>query len=250
MLELDALVVDAKGAGLLTPAVMEAAPRQIIIADGARDIEAQSGKDVVRLGDIGSRPMREPAQVGAGDTAYIIFTSGTTGMPKGVMISAGSLASYLEQTRPWTQLTCDDRLAETCDVTFDLTVHNLFLCVEAGASLHVLSALEMLAPGRFVRARNLTVWMSVPTLVAMMRRNRSLKPGVFPACAFPSSAANRCRSRPRRPGRKRRPTVSSRTSTDPPKARLSACASASPTPPSPRPAAASSPSACHMKTWI
>ncbi|TYR30464.1 AMP-binding protein [Mesorhizobium microcysteis] len=181
MLELDALVVDAKGAGLLTPAVMEAAPRQIIIADGARDIEAPSGKDVVRLGDIGSRPMREPAQVGADDTAYIIFTSGTTGLPKGVMISAGSLASYLEQTRLWTQLTCDDRLAETCDVTFDLTVHNLFLCVEAGASLHVLSALEMLAPGRFVRARNLTVWMSVPTLVAMMRRNRSLKPGVFPS---------------------------------------------------------------------
>lgn len=181
MLELDALVVDAKGAGLLTPAVMEAAPGQIVIADAARDIEAPSGTDVVRLGDIDSRPMREPATVEADDTAYIIFTSGTTGMPKGVMISAGSLASYLEQTRPWTQLTCDDRLAETCDVTFDLTVHNLFLCVEAGASLHVLSALEMLAPGRFVRARNLTIWMSVPTLVAMMRRNRSLKPGVFPS---------------------------------------------------------------------
>ena len=39
----------------------------------------------------------------------------------------------------------------------------------------------MLAPGRFVRAREITVWLSVPTLVAMMRRNGSLKPGVFPS---------------------------------------------------------------------
>ena len=61
----------------------------------------------------------------------------------------------------WTNLVSDDRLAETCDVTFDLTVHNLFLAAEAGASLHILSALEMMAPGRFVRARDITVWMSL-----------------------------------------------------------------------------------------
>lgn len=180
VLELDALVVDVNGASLLTPAVLDAAPDRIVIADAAREVRARAGQRITRLGAIGSEPMREPAHVEADDLAYISFTSGSTGTPKGVMISAGSLRSYLEQSRPWTRLTCADRLAETCDVTIDLTAHDLFLCVEAGASLHVLSALEMLAPARFVRARNITVWMSVPTLIAMMRKSGSLKPGVFP----------------------------------------------------------------------
>ena len=44
-------------------------------------------------------------------------------MPKGVMISAGALASYLEQSSPWTRLTPADRLAETCEhVYVDLDV--------------------------------------------------------------------------------------------------------------------------------
>lgn len=181
ILELDALVVDANGARLLTPAVFQAAPALVIVSDEAQPVDARAGQRIVRLGDIDEIGLSAPAHVGPDDLAYIIFTSGTTGLPKGVMISAGSLRSYLEQTRSWTALTPDDRLVETCDVTFDLTVHNLFLAAEAGASLHILSALEMMAPGRFVRARDITVWMSVPTLVAMMRRNGSLKPGIFPS---------------------------------------------------------------------
>ena len=181
ILELDALVADANGAHLLTPAVLAAAPGLVVVADKARPVEARPGQRVVRLGDIQDAPSSLPAPVDAADLAYIIFTSGTTGMPKGVMISAGALRSYLAESRSWTRLVPEDRLAETCDVTFDLTVHNLFLCAEAGASLHILSALEMMAPGRFVRARGITVWMSVPTLIAMMRGNGALKPGIFPS---------------------------------------------------------------------
>ncbi len=97
------------------------------------------------------------------------------------MISAGSLAHYLEQSEPWTNYVPEDRIGEACDLTFDLSVHNLFLCLRAGASLHVLSQLEMLAPALFIRARQLTAWMSVPTIIALMRRNGSLKPGAFPS---------------------------------------------------------------------
>lgn len=181
ILGLDALVADANGARLLTPAVLAAAPGLVVVADRAPSVEARPGQRIVRLGDIGDAPASPPAHVDAEDLAYIIFTSGTTGMPKGVMISAGALRNYLAESRPWTRLTPEDRLAETCDVTFDLTVHNLFLSAEAGASLHILSALEMMAPGRFVRARAITVWMSVPTLIAMMRGNGALKPGIFPS---------------------------------------------------------------------
>jgi amino acid adenylation domain-containing protein len=180
-LELEALVVDANGAALLTPTVLEAAPKRIVVADAAAPVEAPAGTSLTRFADLRAAPMAAPAPVGPDHVAYIIFTSGTTGMPKGVVISAGSLAHYLEKTRPWTRFTPSDRVAETCDVTFDLTVHNLFLAFAAGSSLHVLSPLEMLAPARFVRSRECTVWLSVPTLIALMRGAGALKPGLFPS---------------------------------------------------------------------
>lgn len=180
VLDLDALVVDANGASLLTEAVLASAPAIIVVADKAAPLSPVPGQTVTRFGEMDAQPLAQPVPVGPDDLAYIIFTSGTTGTPKGVMISAGSLASYVEESRPWTQLTPDDRLAETCDLTFDLSVHNLFLAAEAGASLHILTPLDMLAPARFLRARDITVWMSVPTLAATMRKAGALKPGIFP----------------------------------------------------------------------
>ena len=169
-LELDALVVDRNGARLLTPAVRNAAPRLVL---------GPPGTDTLSL-DVDGAAMDEPAHVGARDTAYIIFTSGTTGTPKGVVVSAGSLDLYLDATRAWTRLTPDDRVAEAHDVTFDLSVHNTFLAWEAGAALHVMSALDLVAPARFITRHGVTCWMSVPTLAAMMREG-DLAPGALPS---------------------------------------------------------------------
>ncbi len=125
-------------------------------------------------------PLREPAHRGAKETGYIVFTSGTTGEPKGVVVSCGALAEYLGSTRGWVGFTRDDRVAEAHDITFDLSVHNLFLTWEAGASLHVMSPLDMMAPQRFIRANAITCWMSVPTIIAQMRQINALTEGVFP----------------------------------------------------------------------
>ncbi|MBX8827329.1 AMP-binding protein [Ochrobactrum sp. SFR4] len=179
-LQLDALIVDKQGLALLTPAVLSAAPDIIIVPSDKDILPARPAQTITEFLSIKTDQLAEPAFVSRQDLAYIIFTSGTTGLPKGVMISAGALESYIEQTRLWTQFIPQDRLAETCDITFDLSVHNLFLCVDAGASLHILSSLEMLAPSRFIRERSITVWMSVPTLAAMMRKSGALKPDSLP----------------------------------------------------------------------
>ena len=67
-------------------------------------------------------------------------------MPKRVMVSCGSLAMYLDETDKWTGLRADDRVAEAHDITFDLSVHNMFLAWRAGSSLHLMTALDMMAP--------------------------------------------------------------------------------------------------------
>lgn len=174
-LELDAIVADKNGARLLEGEVLEAAPKTIIRTNDSAPVAG-----AIALGDVPVDTLPEPVAVGPGHTAYIIFTSGSTGLPKGVVVSAGSLARYVEQAGRWALLTEADRIAEAHDITFDLSVHNMFLAWEAGASLHLMSALDMMAPQRFVRAGQITCWMSVPTIAAMMRTAGALKPGIFP----------------------------------------------------------------------
>ena len=178
LLKLDALIVDRNGIGLLTPEVLAAAPA-IIIGPEQADMPVTADAAITPLDALTDPPLGEPAMVGPDHEAYIIFTSGTTGLPKGVVISTASLASYLVQARPWTMLGTEDRVAEAHDLTFDLSVHNLFLTLESGAALHVMSALELSAPQHFIRSHGITAWMSVPTIVNMMRTAGSLKPGLF-----------------------------------------------------------------------
>ncbi len=163
-LDLDALVLDGSGEKLLTDDVRAAAPDLIIH----------------RSELMTETPLREPVQRMAEETGYIVFTSGTTGEPKGVVVSCGSLAEYLDNTRGWAGFTHDDRVAEAHDITFDLSIHNLFLAWEAGSCLHIMSPLDMMAPQRFIRANAITCWMSVPTIIAQMRQIDALKEDVFP----------------------------------------------------------------------
>ncbi len=177
-LEIDALVADRNGAALLSEAVMAAAPDLVVISDDSDVVGRTVGMSTAI---VNASPMPSPADVGPDHVAYIIFTSGSTGMPKGVVISAGSLGHYLDRTQPWTRFTADDRIGECCDVTFDLTVHNMFLAWRAGASLHMMSPLDLMAPARFVRSNGITAWLSVPTIANGMRRTGALKPGVLPS---------------------------------------------------------------------
>ena len=178
LLDLDALVVDSAGEKLLTDDVVAAAPGTIFgPGDQRGDFRLINGTAVPSM----HAEMDEPVKVGSRHTAYIEFTSGTTGKPKGVMVSAGAVASYLDAMRAWYDFGPEDRAAETCDITFDLSVHNMLSTWGAGGALHIMRPLDMVAPARFIRAHKITTWLSVPSVIAMARKAGSLSPGSLPS---------------------------------------------------------------------
>jgi D-alanine--poly(phosphoribitol) ligase subunit 1 len=179
--KLSALIVDAEGAKLLTKRVLSACPPIVLLPNTkAHQINKQKN---IKLYDIDALPVVErssPATMKATDAAYIIFTSGTTGVPKGVIISCGAIRHYIETVTSLLDLQASDRAIETLELTFDVSLHNMFTTWEAGASLHVLPASRVMSAVKFARDRQLTIWFSVPSLAGMLKQIKALAPNALP----------------------------------------------------------------------
>ena len=73
----------------------------------------------------------------------------------------------------------DDRLSQLFDLTFDLSVFDLFAAWEHGACVCSPTPKELLNPSSFVRSAGLTVWFSVPSVAMFLQRFHALRPGAF-----------------------------------------------------------------------
>jgi amino acid adenylation domain-containing protein len=121
-----------------------------------------------------------PRPVEADDPAYLLFTSGSTGRPKGVLVTHGNVHAFLEAIDARYDLHETDRFSQLFDLTFDLSVFDLFAAWGAGACLCCPAEKQLLEPSTFVRDRELTVWFSVPSVAILMSRLGALKQAAFP----------------------------------------------------------------------
>jgi D-alanine--poly(phosphoribitol) ligase subunit 1 len=181
--QLDALIVDAAGANHLSDRVLENAPRRIIagsVSPSLLEAARRAGVTVENLFQLPDSALEEPVPVPEDALAYIMFTSGTTGVPKGVMVTAGSVAQLIIVLKERYRFGPEDRVSQVFELTFDLSVFDMFMAWSAGATLCVVPAEQLLGPGRFIREQRLTTWFSTPSTVAFMQKMRMLAPGVFP----------------------------------------------------------------------
>lgn len=117
------------------------------------------------------------------EAAYVLYTSGSTGTPKGVLMAGRNAAAFVGWAHREFLMRPSDRIANLAPFQFDLSVFDLFNSCRAGASVHIIPYPDSLfAPriARFLAGRRITVFYTVPSVLASVASSPSLRPGAFP----------------------------------------------------------------------
>jgi non-ribosomal peptide synthetase component F len=178
------IIVDAGSESQLEALLCGIASSMVIICPDLADVTELAAKfpahRVLGVNQLAEAEQWCPVDVAVDSIAYLLFTSGSTGQPKGVMVSHANVLHYLDCVTKRYGFTSNDRVSQMFDLTFDLSAHDMFVAWESGACLCCPTQRQLIKPGAFIKDGRLTVWFSVPSTAVFMRRFGVLKPGMYP----------------------------------------------------------------------
>jgi len=126
------------------------------------------------LRDLSAYPPTAPRSANTDtDLAHILFTSGSTGLPKGVTITHASVVQFLRWAGKYFGIAPSDRISQHPPLHFDLSTFDIFGSLWAGAELHLVPRELNVLPhklAQFIKEARLTQWFSAPSVLNLMAK--------------------------------------------------------------------------------
>jgi len=104
-------------------------------------------------------------EINADDLAYIMYTSGSTGAPKGIMHTHQSGLHYAKLSAALYEVTAEDRVASHAPLHFDISTFSYFTAPLAGAATIIIPEAFTKLPAslsNLMEQEKITIWYSVP----------------------------------------------------------------------------------------
>ena len=146
-----------------------------ILTDPEGSIEGgSSGKEEITRWEEVLRKQSGPLRPAAGietDLAYILYTSGSTGQPKGVMISHRTIFTFIDWCHTTFFLTPEDRVTSHAPLHFDLSTFDIFATIKAGAAIVLVPEKMSIFPiqlAKFLQTERITVTYMVPSILSLL----------------------------------------------------------------------------------
>ena len=182
------LVLVAPGAATLFDGILEEGdsdPDVVVATTAPVPVEGKAFRTTFDASSLEGLDDAPPAvAVRSSDAAHLLFTSGSTGAPKGVLITHDNVAAFLDWALPTFRISTDDRTSSHPPLHFDLSTFDVYGALTAGAELHLVDPALNVNPhglARFVGERELTQWFSVPSTMAFLAAADAVPAGGWPA---------------------------------------------------------------------
>jgi amino acid adenylation domain-containing protein/non-ribosomal peptide synthase protein (TIGR01720 family) len=142
------------------------------------------GKSAASVFPAGNGRYTSPPGGNTHELAYVIFTSGTTGKPKGVMIHQLGMINHIYAKINEMAIVEDDVIAQTASACFDISVWQFLTAPVVGGRVLIVEMEFVLNPQQFLKIllkEKVTIWESVPSLMIAFldaikdNRNNELK---------------------------------------------------------------------------